>query len=158
MRTNPLRATSPAQTFAVGRGLGGLLRGGEFIALSGPLGAGKTQFVKGLAAGLGVPEDEPVVSPTFVLVREYAGEALTLFHIDAYRLSSAEELLALGLEEMRSPDSVVAVEWADRTPDAIPPDACRIELAHAGATERTIEIAWDGAGDRLDQIESMVGR
>jgi tRNA threonylcarbamoyladenosine biosynthesis protein TsaE len=121
---------SPAQTAAVGRAIGEWLLGGDFVALSGPLGAGKTQLVKGLAAGLGVSPEEPVVSPTFVLVREYAGR-LRLYHLDAYRLSGVAELLALGLDELRAdPHAVLALEWSDRVPDAVPPDALRIELAH----------------------------
>jgi len=90
---------STAETFAFGQALGGLLQSGDFVALTGQLGAGKTHLVKGLAVGLGVPADEPVVSPTFVLVREYIGR-LKLYHIDAYRLGGAAELFALGLEEM----------------------------------------------------------
>ncbi|MCK4341864.1 MAG: tRNA (adenosine(37)-N6)-threonylcarbamoyltransferase complex ATPase subunit type 1 TsaE [Phycisphaerae bacterium] len=133
---------SPAQTLALGRALGRGLRSGDFVALTGPLGSGKTQLIKGLAVGLGVPEDEPVVSPTFVLIREYVGH-LTLYHIDAYRLGGAEELFSLGLDEMvAEPDAVVAVEWADRTPEAIPEYACWIDLAHVGEEARRIRIRW----------------
>ncbi len=147
-------STHPEQTVAIGRCLGEILRGGDFLALCGPLGAGKTQFIKGVAAGLGVPPDEPVVSPTFVLIREYAGR-LKLYHIDAYRLSGAGELWALGLEEMAAePDAVVAVEWADRTPEAIPGDACRIDLEHVGPAERQLRICWDGP-DRLARLEAL---
>ncbi len=138
---------SAAQTQALGRALGLGLRGGAFLALCGPLGAGKTQLVKGLAIGLGVPEDEPVTSPTFVLMREYAGR-VTLYHIDAYRLSGAGELLDLGLEEITAePDAVVVVEWADRAPGAIPADAIRIELEHTGVDERRVTI--EGAAPEL---------
>ena len=86
------------------------------IALCGPLGAGKTEFVRGLAAGLRVPPDEQVASPTFVLVREYRG-ARRLWHLDAYRSGSLEELFDVGLEEMLSErEAIVAVEWADPFP------------------------------------------
>lgn len=146
----------PDQTRRIGRALGAVLKGGEFVALEGPLGAGKTQFVKGLATGLGVPEDEPVVSPTFVLVREYVGR-LKLYHFDAYRLSGAAELLALGLEEMAAdPQAVLAIEWADRTPAAIPGQACRVELTHAGADERRLRIQWDDA-ERLAALQQALG-
>jgi tRNA threonylcarbamoyladenosine biosynthesis protein TsaE len=131
---------SEEQTRDVGRRLAERLRGSEFVALSGPLGAGKTQFVKGLAAGLGVPPDEPVVSPTFVLVREYAGR-LKLYHIDAYRLRDAAELAALGVEEMRqAADAVVVVEWADRVAEGVPADALWIEFEHVGPGERRIRL------------------
>ncbi len=136
---------APEQTFDLGRILGEILVSGDFLALAGPLGSGKTQFIKGVGAGLGVPHSEPVVSPTFVLVREYAGR-LKLYHIDAYRLSGAAELLALGLEEMiAEPGAVVAVEWADRVERAVPDHACRIDLEHAGPDTRHVRIRWSDA-------------
>ncbi len=145
-------STSPEQTVALGRVLGSLLRGGDFIALSGPLGAGKTQFVKGVALGLGVDPSEPVVSPTFVLVREYAGN-LRLYHIDAYRLAGAGELFSLGLEEMTGEaDAVVAVEWADRVPQAVPASACRVELSHRDKCTRDVQVDWPDEG-RLGRLE-----
>jgi tRNA threonylcarbamoyladenosine biosynthesis protein TsaE len=119
-----------------------MLRSGDFLALQGPLGAGKTHLLKSVAAGLGVPADEPVVSPTFVLIREYAGR-LKLYHIDAYRLSGAAGLLSLGLDELIvEPGAVVAVEWADRVAEAVPPHACWIELAHSGRVVRDIRVRW----------------
>ena len=147
----------PEQTQAFGRALGELMRAGDFLALIGPLGAGKTQFVKGLAAGLGVPAEEPVVSPTFVLVREYVGR-LTLYHIDAYRLSGSSELLSLGLEEMAGdPEGVVAVEWADRVPDVIPEGACRVSLEHVAEDVRSASIDWADR-ERLATLLGRIGR
>lgn len=135
-----LLSSSPARTQAIGRALGGTLRGGDLIALNGPLGSGKTQLVKGLASGLEVPEDEPVVSPTFVLIREYVGR-LKLYHLDAYRLHGAAELWALGLEEMCADrGGVVALEWADRVAQAVGPDAISIELEHVGGSERRLTV------------------
>ena len=150
-----LTSRSPAQTLALGRVLGGLLRSGDFLALVGPLGSGKTQLIKGVATGLGVPAQEPVVSPTFVLIREYAGD-LRLYHIDAYRLSGAAELFALGLEEMAAePDAVVAIEWADRAPEAVPETACRIELDHETRNSRRLAIQWDDQV-RLAELKSRL--
>ena len=147
---------NPHETFDVGRTLGRLLRPGDFVALSGPLGAGKTQLVKGIAAGLGVPDDEPVVSPTYVLVREYCGH-LRLYHIDAYRLRGRAELLALGLDEITAElDAVTALEWADRVADAIPPGACCIELEHLGRSERRMCVRWDDA-QRMAELEKHLG-
>jgi tRNA threonylcarbamoyladenosine biosynthesis protein TsaE len=148
------RSESTAQTLALGRRLGTLLRPGDFVALTGPLGAGKTHLVKGIAAGLEVPPDEPVVSPTFVLVREYAGR-LTLYHIDAYRLKDAAELLALGLEEMLAdPGGTVALEWADRVSAAVPPQAWGVDMAHAGPDAR--EITVNGADpERLAALAAV---
>lgn len=138
----------PGRTLALGRRLGRLLRVGDFLALTGPLGAGKTQLIKGVAAGLGVPLEQPVVSPTFVLVREYVGR-LKLYHIDAYRLTGAAELLALGVDELLAePDSVVAVEWADRVADAVPAGAAWIDLEHAGRTQRRVRIRWAALAGR----------
>jgi len=134
---------TPEDTVALGAAIGRLLRTGDFVALRGALGAGKTQLVKGLAAGLGVPADEPVVSPTFVLVREYAGR-LKLYHIDAYRLSGVEDVFALGLEDMmRDPGAVVALEWADRVARAAPPGALTVDLEHVGEFTRHVRLEWD---------------
>lgn len=144
------------ETITLGRALGTLLRAGDFLALSGPLGAGKTQFIKGVAAGLEVPDEEPVVSPTFVLVREYVGR-LKLYHVDAYRLGGADELLALGLEEMMTdPEAVVAVEWADRVAEAVPAPACRIALAHHSPESRRVCVLWSDA-ERLKELWCRAG-
>ncbi len=85
------------------------LRGGEVIVLAGELGAGKTAFTKGLAKALGV--SEPVVSPTFTMVKEYRGRSLKLFHFDLYRIEDAEELYELGLDEYFADDAVTVIEW-----------------------------------------------
>jgi tRNA threonylcarbamoyladenosine biosynthesis protein TsaE len=130
---------SAAETVALGRALGRQLAGGETVALAGPLGSGKTQFTKGLARGLDVTEDEPVVSPTFVLIREYVGR-VPLFHLDTYRLGHADELAALGWDELLASGGVVVVEWADRFPELLPPDAWRVELGHVGPESRRITL------------------
>lgn len=147
---------SVQQTRTVGRILGAALGGGEVIGLCGPLGAGKTQLAKGLALGLGVPADEPVTSPTFVLVREYAGR-LRFYHCDAYRLQSLDELLALGLEELlEDAGAVVAIEWADRFPEALAGSVIRVDLEHQHGSSRRLRIAWpDPAG--ASQLAQALG-
>ena len=142
MKRINLLSTSAPQTQEVGRLLGDRLVGGEWIELCGPLGAGKTHFAKGLALGLGVPESEPIVSPTFVLLRRYEGR-LSFIHGDAYRLTSMDELLDLGLEEiLEDPRSVVAVEWADRFPGALQRESIRVEISYSDAeTHRHIAIS-----------------
>ena len=103
---------SPAETEALGEQLGRVARSGWVIALSGELGAGKTQFVKGLARGLDI--SGRVHSPTFTLVNEYGGGRLKLFHLDLYRLETAGQILSAGIEEFLRPDGVAVIEWAER--------------------------------------------
>lgn len=106
---------SPADTESLGEKFGRAAQRGLVIALSGDLGAGKTQFVRGLARGLGCAGR--VHSPTFTLVNEYGGGRLKLFHLDLYRLETAEQILSAGIEEYLSPDGVSVVEWAERLED-----------------------------------------
>jgi len=107
-----LDSHSPAETESLGENFGRAAKRGWVIALSGDLGAGKTQFVKGLARGLGI--SARVHSPTFTLVAEYTGGRLPLFHLDLYRLETAEEILSAGIEEFLQPDGVAVIEWADK--------------------------------------------
>ena len=106
---------SPAATESLGEAWGRAAQSGLVIALSGDLGAGKTQLVRGLARGLGVTAR--VHSPTFTLVNEYGGGRLKLFHLDLYRLETAAQILSAGLEEFLSPDGVAVIEWAERLED-----------------------------------------
>jgi len=117
---------SAAETRALARSTATLLRAGDVVLLAGDLGAGKTEFVKGLAEGLGVTE--PVVSPTFTLAREYEG-TLRLVHVDVYRLDRSVELDDLGLEELGD-DAVTAVEWGDVAAAAFPTDRLEVRLEH----------------------------
>jgi tRNA threonylcarbamoyladenosine biosynthesis protein TsaE len=103
---------SPADTEALGEKFGRAARPGWVIALSGELGAGKTQFVRGVARGLGIPAR--VHSPTFTLVAEYGGGRLPLFHLDLYRLETPEQILSAGVEDFLQPDGVAVIEWAER--------------------------------------------
>lgn len=106
---------SPAETEALGEQWGRTAQHGLVIALSGDLGAGKTQLVRGLARGLGVTTR--VHSPTFTLVNEYSGGRLKLFHLDLYRLETPEQLHSAGIEEFLRPDGVAVIEWAERMED-----------------------------------------
>jgi tRNA threonylcarbamoyladenosine biosynthesis protein TsaE len=103
---------SPADTEALGERVGRAATSGLVIGLSGDLGAGKTQFVRGLARGLGVAAR--VHSPTFTLVNEYGGGRLKLFHLDLYRLETPEQIRSAGIEEYLAPDGVSVIEWAER--------------------------------------------
>jgi tRNA threonylcarbamoyladenosine biosynthesis protein TsaE len=128
---------SEDETATVARELAALVQAGDVILLSGNLGAGKTAFVRGLAAGLGIDPEE-VSSPTFTLVHEYRGGRLTLYHADLYRLDrvATEDL---GLEEMGVADGVLAIEWPDRLSHALP-GAYRVEIQVVD--ERTRRISW----------------
>jgi tRNA threonylcarbamoyladenosine biosynthesis protein TsaE len=112
---------SVEETIAAGSRYGGEARPGDVFALTGDLGAGKTQFVKGFVAGVG--SDADVTSPTFVLVHEYGGGRLPVYHFDFYRVESRESLLRLGFDEYVFSDGVALIEWADRFRDMIPADA-----------------------------------
>ena len=103
---------SPEETAALGEAWGREAKPGWVLGLSGDLGAGKTQLVKGLARGLGVPGR--VHSPTFALVNEYAGGRLPLFHLDLYRLETQAQIAGAGLEEYLRPSGVTVVEWVER--------------------------------------------
>ena len=137
------QTTSTEATLALGDALGRSLIGGLTIGLVGPLGSGKTQLVKGIAAGNAIDDVRKVTSPTFTLVHEYPGR-LALFHVDAYRLSGARELEALGFEEFSRADSTVVIEWADRVRSVVPDDALWIDLAPTGETSRTLTFRATG--------------
>ncbi|TKJ35218.1 MAG: tRNA (adenosine(37)-N6)-threonylcarbamoyltransferase complex ATPase subunit type 1 TsaE [Planctomycetes bacterium B3_Pla] len=135
-----ITSNSPDETIGFGRSLGSKLKGGEVIAICGPLGSGKTHLIKGIAAGAGAKDHEHVNSPTFVIVNEYAGR-LDIYHIDAYRLNSVAEFEMLGFDDFCYPQSVVLIEWADKIESALQGiDCIRIELEHAGHTKRKIHV------------------
>jgi len=127
---------------------------GAVVALNGPLGAGKTRFVRELAVALGVNPDE-VASPTFVLLHEYAG-ARTIYHCDAYRLRSARELWELGAEEWFDSAVIVLIEWADRVVDALPAEYLEVRIEVTGDTSRrfnlrAVGVSYDAVIDALRQ-------
>ncbi|MFO0933868.1 MAG: tRNA (adenosine(37)-N6)-threonylcarbamoyltransferase complex ATPase subunit type 1 TsaE [Planctomycetota bacterium] len=126
-----LRSTSRAATVALGRALGAsiepLPRGGFVVVLLGDLGAGKTVFAGGIAAGLGVPATSPVVSPTFTFARGYRGR-VPMFHLDAYLVRSAGDLEASGYEELGGEGRVTVVEWGDRIASALPADRLEVTI------------------------------
>ena len=143
------RTTSVAQTRAVAAELAPVVRAGDCIVLAGEMGVGKTAFVQGLAAALGVTE--PVTSPTFTLVHTYATGRVRLHHVDVYRLDRMGEVEDLGLAELLD-DGAVIVEWGDAVRDALPADRLEIGLAFgARDDERVIEFepigrSWERRG------------
>lgn len=142
---------SPAETEELGASWGRQVERGSVIALSGELGAGKTQLVKGIARGLGI--HERVHSPTFALVNIYGGGRLPLFHLDLYRLEARDQIIGAGLEEYFQPEGVSVVEWAERwfgpAGYADQPAGSiklrRVEIQVQGDTERKIFYVDTGA-------------
>ena len=122
-------------TIRLGRDLAKRLGGGDCVAIIGPLGAGKTVLVRGIALGLGLDDERIVSSPTFVLIKEYPAR-VTVYHVDLYRLAEPQaELADLGIDEMLA-EGVVLIEWADRAPDAIPRPRWEIQIEPIGPKAR----------------------
>lgn len=135
-------SSSQRHTDRLGQAIGQTLRGGETIALYGPLGAGKTALVRGIAQGLGA-ESTAVTSPTFVLIHEYQGR-LPLAHVDLYRVRSARDLDSTGLLDYFCGPTVTAVEWADKGAQVLPSDRLEIVLSHQAARSRVIRLQATG--------------
>ena len=138
-----IQTHSPEETEAVGRKLAAQLRPGDVLAYYGDLGAGKTAFTRGLAAGLGVTEQ--VTSPTYTIVNEYLSGRMPLFHFDMYRLASADELFDIGWEDYVNRGSVCAVEWSENVEDAFYGDEVVVRFEKLGPTTRRITIT-EGSG------------
>lgn len=140
-------AESESDTDRLGAALAEALPSGTVVALVGTLGAGKTRLVQAVAVALGVPR-ETVTSPTFVLVNEYTGGRLPIFHFDAFRLEHASEFLDLGPDEYFRAGGIVFVEWADRVAEWLPADRIEISIDAAGETSRIFTVR--GAGTRAE--------
>jgi tRNA threonylcarbamoyladenosine biosynthesis protein TsaE len=146
-----ITSRSAAETRAVGRSLGRAAAPGTLLALTGPLGAGKTQLAKGVAEGLGV--ESVVNSPTFILMNEHDGR-LRLFHVDAYRLGEPEEALAAGLLDERQAIGVTVIEWADRLEGWLPADRLEIVIDLEPADARSRTLRWEARGDLASTLAS----
>lgn len=144
-------STDPAQTDALGRALAGLLRPGDVLCLDGPLGAGKTAFVRGIASGLGLDE-RAVSSPTFVIMNRYSQPArgvaphasTPLIHVDAYRIAGMEDLVSAGFDAAADGSSVIAIEWASRLGGQVGMDSATVALSPAGESARRIDLSLPG--------------
>jgi len=144
---------STSETIRIGKGIGSLLRSGDVVALAGELGTGKTQFIKGLASGVGVGKPTYISSPSFTLINEYLGK-VPFYHIDLFRLSSEKEAGELGLEEYFQSEGITAIEWADKIPSLLPREILWIHIHYTGKNTRSIEAI--GKGKRYeDLIEKM---
>lgn len=137
---------SDEETRAIGRQLAGILPKQAVVLLIGELGAGKTTLTKGIVEGRRAARPEDVSSPTFTVIHEY-GDPVSVYHVDLYRLDTAEQALRLGLEELFDQSALVLIEWGDRWPEIIPEHRIEIRLTHAGAPDagpedtRQIEVS-----------------
>lgn len=144
-----LQTKSTSETIRIGKRIGSLLLTGDIVAFVGELGTGKTQFIKGLAAGVGVENTKYISSPSFTLINEYRGKT-PFYHIDLYRLKAEEEAEELGLEEYVGGEGITAIEWADRIPSLLPRELLWIQIRYTGKQTRSIEIF--GQGDRYAEL------
>ena len=160
--TITIRTHSTGQTVQVGEAIGSCCSAGDLVALQGELGAGKTQLVRGLASGLGL-NPRQVSSPTFVMVQEYepaeGSDRPVLVHIDAYRISSPEELESIGWigrgEELRD-NAVVAIEWARLIRPAIGEDLLWVEVEHAPEGRRILCSAMGAWQDKMKLLSQSL--
>lgn len=141
-------ADSVEKTNSLGKKLASFMLPGDLIALSGELGAGKTTFVKALARGLGIPEDD-VSSPSYTLVNEYNGR-IPMYHFDLYRLEGADDVDDLGFDEYMEGDGLAVVEWADLAPQILPSEYIEIKIMISGEESRDLELK--GIGERYVKI------
>ncbi len=144
----------PAQTAALGEQLGRMLRSGDVICLEGDLGAGKTCLTQGIGRGLGV--EAPITSPTFVLINEYPipGPPRKLYHVDLYRVGSAAEAYALGIEDYVFGSGICVIEWAERVLELVPKERLWISMRYLDDSRRHVSV--QGSGSRyVDLVESL---
>ena len=146
-----MKSNSAEETRKLGKQLAEELRPGDVILLEGPLGAGKSELARGIAAGLGVRER--VTSPSFTILNVYVTGRCPLYHFDWYRLTDPEELYEMGMEEYLTGDGVALVEWPGQAPEALPRDFLMIEILPEGENRRTFRtrrhgrfrgLKWDG--------------
>lgn len=133
----------PEKTRAFGRQIGEALTRGMVLFLEGDLGSGKTVLVQGLAEGLAVPDAIVVASPSYALIHEYPGR-IPLFHVDLYRIEAPDDVDDLGLFDILDSDHVIAIEWAERIRDALPPEGLTIRLTMINDDTRKISVTASG--------------
>lgn len=143
-----MKSNSAEETRKLGKQLAEELRPGDVILLEGPLGAGKSELARGIAAGLGVRER--VTSPSFTILNVYVTGRCPLYHFDWYRLTDPEELYEMGMEEYLTGDGVALVEWPGQAAEALPADFLMIEIEPEGETERRFRVRRHGAFRKLN--------
>lgn len=148
------QSSSVQQTEQIAAELAQQLSRGQCIALQGELGAGKTQFVRGLVQGLG-GNPHTVSSPTFVLLNVYDSGRIMLFHLDAYRIAGADDFEAIGFAELLEQGGIVVVEWAERVSDLLPAQRINVHITPTGEESRRIEIDTARATRRSEPVEPL---
>jgi len=148
-----LISDSREQTLEMGRLIGAILERGDIVALIGELGSGKTCLTQGMAKGLGVEENVPVVSPTFTLINEYPGK-IPLIHLDVYRLSGPRDLEDMGYEEYFEGGGVIVIEWAEKIRDILPAKTLFISMRYID--ENTREMILEGPGEKIRKLEELL--
>jgi tRNA threonylcarbamoyladenosine biosynthesis protein TsaE len=138
--TREITTQSAEETIAFGRTLAELLAPPKIVLLRGDLGAGKTTLVKGIAAAFEAAGEEDVTSPTFTLIHEYRGPRANLYHIDLYRIDTQRELETLGLDDLRSENSLLLIEWGEKFPRLLREREVEISLERDGENARRIRI------------------
>ncbi|MCM8780306.1 MAG: tRNA (adenosine(37)-N6)-threonylcarbamoyltransferase complex ATPase subunit type 1 TsaE [Candidatus Omnitrophica bacterium] len=141
------------QTLHIGRKISKELVKGDIICLFGQLGSGKTVLTKGIASGLGIEKDR-IISPTFVLIRQYNQAKIPLYHFDLYRLKSPMDILDLGYEEFFYNEAVTVIEWADRLKYVLPKEYLKIELSIKTEGQRLIE--FNAFGQRYRELTKKI--
>ncbi|HYH28671.1 MAG TPA: tRNA (adenosine(37)-N6)-threonylcarbamoyltransferase complex ATPase subunit type 1 TsaE [Actinomycetota bacterium] len=156
-RSLDLVTSDADETRKLGGALAGLLVPGDVISLTGELGAGKTCLVQGAARALNV--EEPVGSPTFVLVREYRGD-LPIHHLDVYRLDRLQEVLDLGFEDLLDPEGVMFIEWGDAVEALLPESHLQVEIAGTADDRRSVRVTARGSSwaPRWERLEDSLSR
>ena len=144
---------TPGETRRLGERIGRMLRAGDVVLLSGDLGAGKTVLAQGIGRGLGVVD--PIKSSSFVIMNEYDGAALRLYHADLYRLEDPEQVAELALEELAAA-GVLVVEWPERAMREMPREYLQCRLDYQGARGRRVEIR--GSGERYTALIQHLSR
>ena len=143
MKARTFQTQTEEETIALGEKLAAELPSKAIVLLIGDLGAGKTTLAKGVAKGLGAAQPEEVTSPTFTLIHEYSPR---LYHIDLYRLDSADQVGTLGLDEIFDRNAVVLIEWGERFPALMPNDRIEIRLETIDENKRRIAISQNSRG------------
>jgi len=138
-----LVTNSPEETREIGAKIGKLLQPGDVVALIGDLGSGKTCLTQGIAKGVGIDDNQYVISPSYIIVNEYAAPH-PIYHLDLYRIRSAFELLDLGLDEYLYGRGICIIEWADRLLDELPESYLKVELFYVDENTRKMDISSVG--------------